>query len=206
MTTDPSTPPTLAELEERVRNGDTTITAADLAQAREAENLASLHQEAARRAQEATDAREYEAAVEQVTADYEKLRGDGSSKVRTAYAKAVTAIANLTDALNEITDKRDALRDRANILGVLGGQFQDLFRVPALPTDTYLQVAIREARGEYLGGHGNAHALHSDKQVAEHEERQRKLLEAEAEREAKFLENAEVVQDLGWGNYRRIEV
>ncbi|MDJ0027469.1 hypothetical protein QM583_10230 [Gordonia alkanivorans] len=204
MTTDPT--PTLAELEERVRGGDTTITAQDLADAAQADRLASLQQEAAARAQAAEDARNYETAVEQLHKDYAKLQGEDSAAARKAYAEVVAATAKLKAAIESFAEVRTDVRDRASELGV-PLQFEDMFRIVGHSPDTYAKFAIREGQGEYLGGRGNPHALHSDEQFTEYEERLQEQFRAEEARRAKELENSETMVELGFNNYaRRVDV
>jgi len=204
MTTDPT--PTLAELEERVRGGDTTVTAQQLADAAQADRLAALQQEATQRAQDAEDARSHKAAVDQLHADYAKLQGKDSAAARKAYTNLVAAMAELHAALDEFSAKRVAIRDRASELGV-PLQFADWLRIPEYSADTYINHAAREARGEYWPLGNSPHGLHTDKQVAEYEERQQEMFRLEEERRAKAMENAETMVELGYGNYtRRVEV
>ncbi|MBR7191914.1 hypothetical protein [Gordonia sp. SCSIO 19800] len=206
MTTDPT--PTLAELEERVRGGDTTITAQQLAEARESEHLASLRQDAENRAQAAAQAEEHRAAVTQLHKDYAKLQGELAKPARKAYADLVAAAKKLHDTLAEFEPKRRAVVGQAMTLGVVA-QCEDLFRIPAQSADTYLRHAANEASGAYwaTGNGATPHALHSDDVVAEYEIRRQEALDAQAEREATAMANAETTIDHGWGNYtRRVEV
>ncbi len=208
MTTEPTTTPTLAHLEERVRAGDTSITAQQLAEAREADHLASLRQEAEERAHVAAQAEQHEAAVKQLRKDYAELQSTESAPARKAYADLVRASKKLNDVLVDFETKRRAVMDKAIELGV-AVQCEDMFRIPAHTPEVYMKHAAGEATGKYWAtGNGAApHGLHSDEVIAKHEERQQRIREAQAEREAKFMENTETMVELGFGNYaRRIEV
>ena len=203
-TTDPT--PTLAELEERVRDGDTTITAQQLAEAREAGHLASLRRDAANRAQQAAQAAEHKAAVEQLTKDYAALQDADSAPARKAYADLVRATSKLLAALTDFEPKRRAVMDKALELGV-AVQCEDMFRIPAQTPVTYMKHAADEATGMYwaTGNGATPHALHGDAVIADYEARQQHAREAQAEREAAAMANAETVVDRGWANYTRVE-
>ncbi|MFW0796562.1 hypothetical protein AAFP30_22350 [Gordonia sp. CPCC 205515] len=196
---------TVAELEERIRNGDTTITPAMLDDAERAEKWVRLQDEAAARAQQHAQAAESVAATEQLHADFARLGGADSTAARKAYAKLVAAVAELHTELDAVAHQRTELSRRAADLDIVL-QLDDLGRVAALTSDEYVGYAIREAAGDYLGGLNNPHALHSDKQVAASAERQEAAAAAEEARRAKEFENSESVVDVGFGNYRRIHV
>lgn len=202
MSTDPT--PTLAYLEERVRAGDTTITAQDLAQAREAEHLAGLRREADERAQTAADEAAHAAAVEKLREDHAKLQDGQSAAARKAYAELVRASAKLIDELAKFEPKRRSVSDRAMDLGV-PIQCDEAARIPAQPTSAYLKHAIDEASGKYWAtGNGAApHALHSDDVVAEYEVRRQEALDAQAAREAAAAGRTETMVELGYGKYAR---
>lgn len=200
MTTDQST--TIVELEERIRDGDTTITAQDLAEAQSRERFASLQAEAESRAQEHARAAEHDAAVQRVTADYERLQGADAKAARAAYAKAVSALDALRSAASDLGIQVREVRSRAAALGILDGRFQDLYRVMGYSPDHYVEMAIKES-SEPLA---YPHALHTDAQVAEAQERQQAKAEAEAARQARARENVDVVVDRGVDLYSRIEL
>lgn len=161
---------TLADLEDRVRNGDTTVTAEDLAKAREADHLESLRREAAVRAHTAAQQQAHEAALAQLWADFEEFSTAGSEPARRAYAKAVSALAELRAETNVLNKKRAELLSRSNELGVdLPFALERVFnRSP----QWFVDMAVREAQGEPYGGRTSPHALHSDKQVAEFHKQQ----------------------------------
>ncbi|WAC54264.1 hypothetical protein [Gordonia sp. SL306] len=216
--------PPLAELEDRVRDGDTTITAADLAAAREAEHLASLHQVAENRAQERAQLDRDVSRAKKLRDGIDKLMTSDTVRARKAYAAAVAAVVELQAATTELAEKRNTIGGEINSLGLSPGGTGDMAaerqrrredlhmngvdlqlmdrRIIGLGTD-YVALAQREAAGETL----TPHALSSDEQVAEHRERQQRIADEQAAREAEFAKNHEVVVDHGLGNYiRRIEV
>lgn len=206
MTTEPTTTPTLAQLEERVRAGDTSITAQQLAEAREADHLASLRQEADERAQAATQAAEHKAAVEQLAKDYAELQDADSAPAREAYADLVQSSKTLLDRLAEFDTKRRAVTDKAMELGV-ALQCHDQFRIPSQPAGAYLKHAADEASGRYwaTGNGASPHALHSNKLVAKYEEDQRLAREAEERNQALIEAQSQRTIELGYGKYARVE-
>ncbi|MCX2965605.1 hypothetical protein [Gordonia aquimaris] len=198
-TTDPTldTAQTYAELAERVRNGDTTITRQQLREAKEAEEFAELEAEAARRAQQATQAAERESGIEQLNADFERFVGADSVPARKAYAKAVAALAELATAVDDLQAKRTDLQAQASALGVPLPYHN---RAINQGRDGYIQYAVTEASGKQQP---HPHPLWSDKQFAEHDAAQQRIAEEQERRRGEHEKNHEIVVDHGFGNYTR---
>lgn len=115
---------TADELEERVRNGDTTITAKTIAAARAGEEHALLLAEADRRAAGQAAEAEHAAAVAQLRTDIAAVE-DTTDAQRSYASAAVAALNDLVDALQARADTVRELGARARALGIaeLDGQF-----------------------------------------------------------------------------------
>ncbi|WP_267625933.1 hypothetical protein [Gordonia sputi] len=182
-----------AELEDAIRDGNDTITAAQLADATAEIRTAELRLEAAERAEQRTAeaARAHEADV--VRQEFEHLTGKGSEKARKAYAAAVAALRTLTAEANGLRDTRAALQARASMAGV-DLPFWDSERVVTGGGEVYTDRALKEARGHMFT---HAHALHDDKHRAEFAAAAERAEQAERERHERFMANTEVTDDLG---------
>ena len=182
-----------AELEDAIRDGNDTITAAQLADATAEIRTAELRLEAAERAEQRTAeaARAHEADV--VRQEFEHLTGKGSEKARKAYAAAVAALRTLASEADALRDSRVGLEARASVAGV-DLPFWDSERVIDGAAEMYTDRALKEARGHVFT---HAHALHDDKRRAEFAAAAERAEQAERERHERFMANTEVTDDLG---------
>lgn len=108
---------THAELEEAVREGDTAITAEQLAVARERDRLAELEAEAAVRAEQQAEATAHQTAVDRLRADIDGMPGN-ASQLQELADKATEALSALIAALQERELAVRALAMRAAQLGI----------------------------------------------------------------------------------------
>lgn len=182
-----------AELEEAIREGDDSITAAQLADAEAEIRTAALRLEAAERAEQRTTdaARAHEADV--VRQEFEHLIGKGSEKARKAYTAAVAALRTLASEADALRDSRVGLESRASVAGV-DLPFWDSERVIDGAAEMYTDRAPKEARGHAFT---HAHALHDDKRRAEFAAAAESAEQAERERHERFMAHTEVTDTLG---------
>jgi DNA repair exonuclease SbcCD ATPase subunit len=220
-TTDPTldAAQTYAELAERVRNGDTTITRQQLRDAKESEEFAELEAEAARRAQQAAQTQEQAARAADLVAAIEQLQGADRQRAVKAYAAAVKALTELQDATAELVDKYGRARGELSSLGLGGGDFGTVAALEQrhaelgvtraqtsldrrhiiTPGVDYVEHARRDAAGKEV----RPHALWTDKRFADYDAAQQRLEEEREARRAEHEKNHEVVVDHGFGNYTR---
>lgn len=100
MSTTATATATVAALEERVREGDTTVTADDIERARQQERFAALQGEAAQRAAVRKRQAERQRQLDELC-DELGARGDGSPALTELADTARTALDALLDALDE---------------------------------------------------------------------------------------------------------
>lgn len=117
MTTMTTSTTTAAELEERVRNGDRSITAKTIAAARAQEEHAALIAEADRRAAGQAAEAEHAAAVAQLRTDIAAVEDDTADQLTFATA-AIAALADLTAAVQARAERIAELGSRCRELGI----------------------------------------------------------------------------------------
>lgn len=188
MTTETDPRRDLAELEARILEGDLTVSPTVLAKARQAAELAELHDEAARRQaeREASDnlERRREAARAEYLPQLESLMGD----VRAAYTKATEGLAELAEAVKGYqTTRRDAIQVFRRLK--IGSEVSDELR---LTLDRVIDLAIKEGRGRPEGGSSPRRlVVHSD----EHFERLRASKQRQRDREQEHRRRREAERE-----------
>jgi hypothetical protein len=115
-----TTTTTYAELVDRARAGDPTVTAKQLTEARAADELAEHQAEAERRRLEADAAAELERRREAVRAEYITPALEAGLAVATAYARAVAALQVLERAVQVANARRSAAFNPAKAAGIDG--------------------------------------------------------------------------------------
>jgi hypothetical protein len=135
----------LADLQARIAAGDTKITAAQLADARAAAELAELQTVSAERRAADQAAAEREELQQQFRADLDTQLAH-IDDVRTAYSEAVTALASLNDSIRTWQHHRGQLTQRGHALGLADEATATL---PDLSTRDWVTVANDEAHGKF---------------------------------------------------------
>lgn len=177
----------VTDLENKVVEGDTSITPSAIGKAKDAARFARLKVQAALRQREkdAEDARAE--AVKQFRAEYEEFATIDLDPLRDAYEDAVIALANLTDLVTTRLQDQDEVLGRAPGLGVSIGpkssspEEQARWASIAVPESRsqfnrraglVIDLALREAEHGYPTDGTQvvrAHALHSDARRADME-------------------------------------
>lgn len=200
---------TVEELEERVRNGDTSITAAALAKARDAAHLAALQDVAAERSRLAEEAAGRHAEVERVRADVVRPFVQRRADLSAEYERAVAAVRNLEDSLASWRGEHPAVLEEAQAAGLAAEVPEQLPPIGNLST-----AIIRDATGSPMffkvqGGlkRLQSHALHSPEYIAATNERfeaehNNQIARHEAERQASIQRHAREEAEL---QARRLE-
>ncbi|ACZ84837.1 hypothetical protein [Streptosporangium roseum] len=101
----------LAALEERVLDGDATVTHAQLAEHRDLLNFAQMRAQAARRKADKEQAAARRTEYEALAAEVAALDGQ-AAPVRAAYAEALAALGRLVDVEAELSDRVRAAHAR----------------------------------------------------------------------------------------------
>jgi hypothetical protein len=128
-------------LEEAARDGDTAVTAAALARARDAAALAELHLEATQRRAQAEEAARVEAVRDAVRGDH--IQPVATQLLQMTYTAAVEQLHHLTTQLERYATTRNESIVQARAVGILAEADVN----PPLPIETVLTFAINEARG-----------------------------------------------------------
>jgi hypothetical protein len=138
----------LAELEQRVLDGDESVTAAALAKARDAAQLADLHDAAARRQADRDTAALRQATEDALRAEI-RSHADRLPSLRRAYATTVDALRDLSDQITDWQETRRTLEQQAKPLGLAADVDVAL---PDLNGRDWVAVAHDEAVGRYQRG------------------------------------------------------
>lgn len=145
-TTNPNAAEHLAALEERVRDGDTTVTAKELADAHAMAELARLTTEAAQRVARV----EAEASLDRDRAEFRSGPFADTLQrlhlIQATYAKAVATSTALQEQIEGYRSARNAARSEARRLG-LTEEFDDA--VPGISRDAALERVHDDARGRH---------------------------------------------------------
>lgn len=187
----------IGQLEARVVDGDATVTAEDLEQARGLRRLALLRKQGAQRRSE-------EAAAARLEHDRDALReelaafiSDASrAQLQGAYVDAVQAIRALSDAATATETRHRDLVSRAETLGVNYSAEFHLTRDPMMRPTLALEWATTEAQSGRPPDKGNAYRphplLHTPEAFAGHsarlEREQRQAADWAAKRRAEYDE------------------
>jgi hypothetical protein len=171
----------IAELEERVVDGDGTVTAEDLEQARGLKRLALLRRQGAEKRAQETAEHLRAAQVEQLREDLATFRAQAeATPLHTAYAEAVRALAELRRQADATAKQRAALESRAASLDVPAGG------LPRLTVKTAVEWALTEAeKGQppLVDGRALPHPLLHDPQRATQMREQDEQRQERAERQ-----------------------
>ncbi|MBH0781347.1 hypothetical protein [Nocardia bovistercoris] len=173
------------DLEERVRDGDTTVTAAMIEKARRESSYAELLVDAERRGVEKQRQAERAAAVEAFMGEYEEyMTGADLETLRGVYANLVVAAADLHTLLAERKRAQTDIMNRALALGLFAGPINPQSGggnapVPndaerwrsryVKPQTDYLALAVQEGQHGYVSANGQTvtHALHTPERAEE---------------------------------------
>jgi hypothetical protein len=152
MSTDTTDPrQQLAELEQRVIDGDSTVTPSAIQKARAAAEFADLLDEAAQRRanDQAVTARQ---AIEDAFRAELTTQAARLPSIQTAYANAVTALRALSEGITGWQDTRRTLEHKAKALGLTDDLDAALV---SLHGRDWIATAYDEARGKYQRGQAN---------------------------------------------------
>ncbi|MFE5480528.1 hypothetical protein ACFQ9R_32845 [Nocardia sp. NPDC056541] len=158
------------DLEERVRDGDTTVTATMLEKARKEASFAQLQIDAARRGVEKERQAEHAADVKAFMADYEEhMAGADLTDLRGAYADAVVSVAYLFTLLEDRRREQTAIMNRGQSLGLTVGKTPvpndaDRWREQFLnPATDFVALAVEEGQKGFASRNGQpaVHVLHT---------------------------------------------
>lgn len=130
----------VTNLENRVIDGDTKISADTIRKAREKLNFLGLRRKAAERAEEKAAEAQRQKAIDAFKADRADLNGRRLDELRALYAATVSTAAQFRNAVGEHVAAELALRNRASRLGLGDIQLSGV-------TADYLDTAVNEAKG-----------------------------------------------------------
>lgn len=111
---------TYDDLRQRMIDGDSSITAAQLDKARQAAEFEHVQAEAARAATERVAEAERQAAIEQVRADYDEASTSSIEHLRAARRTALDALRDLRHGMVEHNARAFRIQQRVTALGVDG--------------------------------------------------------------------------------------
>ncbi|MGY1873870.1 hypothetical protein [Nocardia gipuzkoensis] len=170
----------MADLEERVRDGDTSVTLTQIEKARREASFAQLKVDAERRGVEKEQEARHAADVETFMAEYEEyMAGADLDQLRGAYAEVVVAVAYLHTLLEERMKEQRGIMSRGRALGLSSGSGE--YAVPVSDDRERWQKQFLHRRADFVefaveeGKKGfpqrnakpYAHLLHTDERRAE---------------------------------------
>lgn len=138
----------LIDLEERIRNGDTSVTAAQLTKARENIRIEELQAEAAARAAEAEQTENLEAEQQRVRAQEFPRHDTAVDAARSAYDAALEAARTLVAAIDDLQAVDAEIRAAASGAKILDEWERHRGRHTSFRSDWTLQTLATDAQGK----------------------------------------------------------
>ncbi len=167
--TSPTASELLVDLEERIRDGATDVSAAALSKARDAAEIERLHIEADRRRVDREEAERLEAARQQVRTQLIVPLAASVDELRDIYASVVVGLTELGGGIAAYAAARQEAHAAANRVGI----GDEVAETPELVATRMVDSAVREGAGQ-IRTYGDellepkrlvAHALHTPAHV-----------------------------------------